>query len=506
MAQDTGDPPGLDLLHAGAAAYQRGDATEALRIFEEAVRTTTDGVRVSALINAAAMYDELGDHHGSVTRYREALSEIPADAVQKRASALVNYSQALQHVGALDDAQAALEQAHTLTADDDTLGPLRVACLLSLTAVAFHRSQWPRVVELATESLDTAVRFAPELSGHPLMNLAGAYFETGRHELGVDFARQALAAFESAGDVNAIAETQQNLAVLLLRLNHPDEAEGLLTACQEYFERAGLAYRAGVGLKNLGFLHERRLDLDRAEQFYRRALDCFESSGAVVDVAAVHTRLATLAYAHGAIDTGQDLLTAAYRTYAEHGLGLQCAQLDYWHAALLEMVIDDMAEPPPELLAQARALAVPAAIAIDAVRYSLPNGHQREQWNREVADPAVRLAFRFAALCGDGPLITDLIETQCAGTTLDMSRAEPPHRHELPLTPLEPQLDPPADDTPTLHLGAALAHVAAAAGLPVAPPPRLALTPDGHIALADYIAAAEQKYGRPVRTDQVLAI
>src|SRR5690606_38621710 len=99
---DRPDPPGLELLHAGAAAYQRGDPAEAARIFEAAARTGTDGVRVSALINAAAMYDELGDHHGSVTRHRAALTEIPADAAEKRASALINYSQALQHIGALD--------------------------------------------------------------------------------------------------------------------------------------------------------------------------------------------------------------------------------------------------------------------------------------------------------------------------------------------------------------------------------------------------------------------
>src|SRR5690606_33625538 len=189
---DRPDPPGLELLHAGAAAYQRGDPAEAARIFEEAARTGTDGVRVSALINAAAMYDELGDHHGPVTRYRAALTEIPADAAEKRASALINYSQALQHIGALDEAQAALEQARELVASEQIPGSLRVACLLSLTAVAFHRAQWPRVIELGTESLDAAVRFAPELSGHPLMNLAGAYFETGRHDLGLDFARQAL--------------------------------------------------------------------------------------------------------------------------------------------------------------------------------------------------------------------------------------------------------------------------------------------------------------------------
>ncbi|MGW4070582.1 tetratricopeptide repeat protein [Nocardia grenadensis] len=499
------EPPGLELLYEGAAAYQRGEIAEALRIFEHAVDTTTDGVHTSALINAASMYDELGDHHGAAARYRAALARIPADAREKRASTLINYSQALQHLGSLDEAQAVLEQARDLLADATDLGVLRVSCLLSLSAVAAHRSQWSRVIETATESLDSALRFAPHLAGHPLMNLAGAYFETGRRELGVDFAQQALAAFTAAGDRDAVADTRQNLAQLFGRLGRLDEAEELVLASQAYYERAGLRYRAGVGWKIRGFLAECRGEVDRADEWYRRGLDCFQDSGAVLDAASVQCRLATVAYARGLVGEGQRLLEAAFTVYAERGLGLQCAQLDYWHAVLVQMVVDDMDSPPAELLALGRALAVPAAITIDAVRYTLPGGSQRERWNREVADPAVRLAFRFAYLCGDVRLLTDLIETQCAGTTLDTTPGE---RVERPQFPLDDPVPPTAGESGSgpLHLGAALARVAAAAGLPVAPPARLAVGPDARIALGDYIAAAEQRYGQRVREDRVIAV
>lgn len=497
------EPPGLELLYEGAAAYQRGEITEALRIFEHAVATTTDGVRTSALINAASMYDELGDHQEAVIRFRSALGRIPADATEKLASTLINYSQALQHLGALDEAQSALERARDLLATAEDLGVLRVSCLLSLSAVATHRSQWNQVLEIATESLDAALRFAPHLTGHPLMNLAGAYFETGRRELGVDFAQQALVAFTAAGDHNAVADTQQNLAQLFSRLDRLDEAEQLVVASQDYYERAGLGYRAGVGWKIRGFLAECRGEADRADEWYRRSLDCFRNSGAVLDSAAVQCRLATVAYARGEIGEGQQLLDAAFTVYAERGLGLQCAQLDYWHAVLVQMVVDDMDAPPAALLALGRALAVPAAIAIDAVRYTLPGGSQRDQWNREVADPAARLAFRFAYLCGDGQLLIDLIETQCAGTTLDTTSGE---RIERPQFPLDSSAPPPAVEPQPgpLHLGAALARVAASAGLPVSPPPRLAVTPGSRIALGDYIAAAEQRYGQRVREDRVI--
>ncbi|MGV9613286.1 tetratricopeptide repeat protein [Nocardia xishanensis] len=505
MTQDEAAPPGLELLYEGAAAYQRGEVTEALRIFEHAVLTTSGGVRVSALVNAASMCDELGDHAGAAVRFRSALAEIPGDAVEKRASTLVNYSQALQHLGDLDAARDALEEARTLLADHPEFAALRVPCLLSLTAVAFHRAQWVRVVELATETLDVAQRFAPHLTGHPLMNLAGAYFETGRRELGIDFAEQALAAFEAAGDRNAVAETQQNLATLYTRVDRFDDAEEPLRASQRYFEQAGLEYRAGVGLRIMGFVAEQR-DYEQAEALYRRSLACFEASGAALDVAAVQTRLATVAFKGFRVDEGQELLAAAFEAYASRGLGLHCAQVDFWHAVLLEAVIDSIDAPTPELLALARDVAVPAAIAIDAVRYTLPNGNQRAQWNREIADPAMRLAFRFAYLCGDGPLVADLIETQCAGTTLDVAATDSPPSPQLPLEPLAPIEAPAQAEGSALHLGSALARVAAAAGLRVAPPPRLAVAPDGHIALAGYIAAAERRYGRAVREERVLTV
>ncbi|WP_054815328.1 tetratricopeptide repeat protein [Nocardia arizonensis] len=514
------------ILLAGAEAYQRGEVAEALRIFEHAARTGDGGLRQSALINAASMADELGEHATALGWYRQALAELPEAAVEKRVSALINYSQALQHVGDLGQAQDALERARELLGGGEEFGSLRVACLLSLCAVAFHRGRWTRTIELATESLDAAVRFAPHLAGHPLSNLAGAYFETGNRDLAVDFARQALAAFESARDANGVAETRQNLATMLLRMNRPDAAEPLLRAAQEYFERAGLGHRAGIGRKTLGFLAEGRGDRAAAGDCYSRAHEYFRSSGAVLDAADVEVRLATLAFHRGDIARGEELLATAFRAYAERGLGLHCAQIDFWHAALLETVVDAAPAPDPVLLSAATDLAVTAAVAIDAVRHTFGNGGQREQWNRAVADPAMRLAFRFAYLRGDAALLVDLIETQCAGATLNISApADDRAPARLPLDLLEPPAPgPPEDDgvatlmagtaspadpragANALQLGAALAEVVASAGLPVAPPPRLAVGSDGHIALAAYITAAEQRYGRAVRDDLVVTV
>ncbi|EKT79036.1 tetratricopeptide repeat protein [Rhodococcus opacus] len=501
--QTLGPDAARDLLAAGAAAYSRGEVAEALRTFERVARSTTGDLRTSAIINAASMSDELGDHTRAVDLYREALAVMPADAARIRPAALVNLSQALQHLGDLDGAQDALEQARGLLAAADDQGDLRVACLLSLTAVAMHRQQWAHAADIATESLDAALRFAPALAGHPLMNLAAIHFETGRFDLSDDFAGQALDAFETAGDVNAVAESQQNLGIMHVRSGRPDDAEPLLLSSQTYFERAGISHRAGIGSKVLAFLAEGRGDTERASTLYRCSLDYFRSSGAVLDVADVETRLATVAFGEGRPDEGETLLAAAFDTYRGLGLGLHCAQVDFWHAALLESALAASGTPDSAVRARATALAVPAAIAIDAVRCTLPNGRQREQWNREIADPAMQLAFRLAYASGDAHLVAELVEAQCAGTTVDVGRAG--HRTPARLPLQLPDL-PPAGATGTegsLLLGAALAGVAAGAGLPVPLPPRL-VTPDGRNVLGTAIAVAEERYGRDVRDSRVV--
>ncbi|QSE92234.1 tetratricopeptide repeat protein [Rhodococcus pseudokoreensis] len=499
------DQTGRDLLAAGAVAYSRGDVAEALRTFEQVASAATGDLRTSAIINAASMSDELGEHAKAVDLYREALAVMPADAIRMRPAALVNLSQALQHIGDLDSAQDALEQARELLAAGGAdQGDLRVACLLSLTAVAMHRQQWAHAADVATESLDAAVRFAPGLAGHPLMNLAAIHFETGRFDLSDDFAGQALAAFETAGDVNAVAETQQNLGIMRVRTGRLDDAEPLLLSSQTYFERSGIGHRAGIGSKVLAFLAEGRGDAERASALYRRSLDYFRGSGAVLDVADVETRLATVSFAEGRPDEGEGLLAAAFATYRGLGLGLHCAQVDFWHATLLDSALTASGTPDDAAQARATALAVPAAIAIDAVRYTLPNGRQREQWNREIADPAMQLAFRLAYASGEARLVADLVEAQCAGTTVDIGRAGHGAAPRLPLQLPDPPPVGAADHDGSFLLGAALAGVAAGAGLPVPLPPRLAVTADGRIVLGSAIAAAEERYGREVRGSRVV--
>jgi hypothetical protein len=231
---------------------------------------------------------------------------------------------------------------------------------------------------------------------------------------------------------------------------------------------------------------------------YQHSVDLFVAAGAVLEAADARTRLASAAFWLGRADEAESLLAQSFQEFYDRGLGLHCAQLDFWHSSLLESALDPR-RPDPELVSRALGLAIPAALALDAVRHTFTSGSRRLQWHRQIAEPAMRLAFRLAALSANALLVADLIETQCAGSVLNISEIDDAAQPPLALA------DPPAEtEGAAMYLGATLAEVAIQAGLPVAPPPRLRVRPDGHIALAHYITAAETRYGRRVRDDRVV--
>ncbi|MEV8390706.1 MULTISPECIES: tetratricopeptide repeat protein [unclassified Streptomyces] len=560
------------LVDAGNDAFLQGEFRTAHALFDQAVEAAAPFdqalyVHTSALVNRASAADRLGDHPAAIASYRGALglcdrlAEAVAGApegiavvVVLRAGVLVNLAQALQNTGDFDAACTSLERArallvprdegtdHERTDDDGTdddatafrldadTAELLVGCLVSLTALTIQREQWARAHELAIESLEVVTRHHPHLSGRPLLNLATIHEATGRPGLAEDFAHQAVAAFLASDTPAGVAEARQSLAQTYLRSGRLDEAAELLTAGQEYFERTGMGAQSALGLDLLGLLAVLRGDPVLADELYEQSVARFEESGAVVSAAEVRVRLAAGLHAEGRYEESEAHIRAALAVFAARGLGLRCAQADFFHATLLEdrWVNGQGAPPDPALPGRAVGLAVPAALAIDAVRFTLASGGQRERWHREFAAPAMRLAFRLAARAGAADLVSELIESQCAGTPLmdgshgshsshgsesspgaadgrasDRSLAPPRFLgpSAFPEPPAPGEQPGPMD---TFRLGTALAEVAASAGLRVSPPPRLALNPTGPVALDPYIHHAETRYGGRIRERRVV--
>lgn len=473
------------------------------------------------MTNAAGIADELGDHLGAVPAFREALRwwEATGNPASDglRAGALINLSQALQHLGDLDAAQTALESARKIILDAAPSpgvdhAELMLSCLVSLTAVARHQRRLSDAGELARQSLEVAGRIAPHRTGYPLMNLAAVHEETGQWDLAQDFAHQALAAFEAAGDRVAVAENQLSLAIMYIRWNRFADAEAQLVPAQRFFNAAGMDHYLAMCTKMSAYLLASAGEHSRANELFHRSRSLFENTGAVVEAAEVRLSLALVAAAQGRYLDAEGLHDEAYAVYAERGLSLACAQLDFRRALFLEQQAVAQPHSAATLLPRALDLAIPAALAIDAVRFTLTDGRRRAQWQRIVAEPAWELAFRLAATVGDVRLVAELVETQCAGTPLAGTGTPEAIEPVLPMALLD--ATPPSDRGPAdadatrqagaFHLGAALADYAAGFGLAVAPPPRLAMTPSNVVALAHHLGMAEDRYGVEIREARVI--
>lgn len=141
----------------------------------------------------------------------------------------------------------------------------------------------------------------------------------------------------------------------------------------------------------------------------------------------------------------------------------------------------------------ALALALPAALALEAARYDFATGHARSQWLR-LAQEAMRLAFRLAVRRQDQGLLFELVEFRCAGAPLALDRTPPPD------SAAGAALFP---DGAMKTYGHTPVGFGASDGLRVALPPQVLMSPDhDRTALREYVEAAESRYHRWVVSEE----
>lgn len=148
-------------------------------------------------------------------------------------------------------------------------------------------------------------------------------------------------------------------------------------------------------------------------------------------------------------------------------------------------------------LQQAAELKVPAALAVDSVRYSIADADARSRWARSIAAPVLAGAFAVAWEWENTELISELVEYHSARGTFGTG-AERPQAGEWASTatvpiPVDTELEPgPA-------LAAAGSSPPGGASLTrLGPLPPLRMQPDAGPILSHYRALAQQRYGRDV--------
>lgn len=148
-------------------------------------------------------------------------------------------------------------------------------------------------------------------------------------------------------------------------------------------------------------------------------------------------------------------------------------------------------------LEQAAELKVPAALAVDSVRYSIADADARSRWATTVSAPILAGAFAVAWEWENTTLISELIEYHSARGTLDTVLERPQIGEWASTATAAVPIDTHAETIPALAAaGPAMAGGASLTRLGPLPP--LRMQPGDAPILSHYRALALQRYGRDV--------
>ncbi len=148
-------------------------------------------------------------------------------------------------------------------------------------------------------------------------------------------------------------------------------------------------------------------------------------------------------------------------------------------------------------LERAAELKVPAALAVDSVRYSIADADARSRWAASVSAPMLASAFAVAWEWENTELISELVEYHSARGTFS-TEPQPRGAGEWAVTATAPALVDTAVES-DFELAAAGPSTGGGASLTrLGPLPPLQMQPDAAPILSHYRALALQRYGRDV--------
>ncbi|NEC85365.1 hypothetical protein [Streptomyces sp. SID12501] len=417
-----------------------------------------------------------------------------------------------RRTGRLDEALACLDEAAARLPEFDDPEGLRGAELGSNRVhLLMERGEWGAAEEHATALLSTLEATELETVPRLLTALGMICSSTGRFDEAEDHLARAEERLRALGDIGEQHSLLAQRAHVALDRGELDVAERLFAEASAFFEGQRRFGDLAVCEQARAFLAGRRGDSIGAGDLMASSLARFEELGA--SIAAADTMLlgAQLAYEQGDIIEMQRLAQGARDTYQAREVYERCAQVDLMLARALEDNLNRTDHGDHETLSidNALSLALPAALTLAAARFDFATAHARHQW-LQLADEAMELVFRLAVRRQDQGLLFELVEHRSAGALLALDRTPPSAPDRSASAEDTKSVFPSAAMKTYAHadgpmtLGGVAAEAAAAAGLRVAPPPkvRMAAQGAGRVALQEYIAGAEFRYHRRIVTDE----
>ncbi|MBP2476665.1 tetratricopeptide (TPR) repeat protein [Crossiella equi] len=485
MANLTSGQESHDRLTAAIELAERVEAEVGDRFGTVALRGSLYAFRAQEQLVLGDWRAAFADLAASTEIGAEAVPGLHPNIVTVVVVSCVHHVAELRHHAEYTEAEDVLE--HCLGALDwfeQDREPRRTVLLAARAQLRAQAGDYARAAADADTAMDLAQEHAPEAIPSVHTALGEIADGTGDRPRAVEHHRLAQELYAALGDVEQEAVAWNSLG----RLAHLGGDDGQARRCYDKaatlgedpwhrttarFGQAAVAVSTGRPAEALAVLADPLDDSPRVQV-------------SVLGVrASAHDALGDFAAADAC-------LAQARARCADSGLWHFSLVLAWWHSdRILRRTASGLPREP--LAAQALDLALPAALAAEAARHRFPAGPLRERWIRLATAPAAQAAMTAIRMTGDIPLAVAYLDHLAASVALPATPGTAPELAELLSLPA------PAD--------LALAAGGPGQARPVPDlllPPRVRVDPAKPGPLEPWLALAEQRYGLPVRSAEVV--
>ncbi|MGW4113617.1 hypothetical protein ACWEFJ_22345 [Actinosynnema sp. NPDC004786] len=502
----------VELNTEGGVLLASGDRAGARAAFEAAYRevgtTSTGPDDVEAVVcragvagNLAGVADDPEDAARWSTEAIEAAraaSAVVGDAYGS-ASVLLNalVSRAAAHHARtrLPEALADLAEALDLSVDGSE------ATVRAVRARVLATGGWfAEAAEEAGRALDLAYAGAPELAASVHLTLAEITSATGDLPGAAEHLALARDLSAATGDVAGEATALLSAARLAYLSSDVDRADALYGEADALL--ADDPRRRAVCLHGRAAVAVLRGRPDEALALSDRALALFPAASTLESVA-LHQVRGSAFEAAGRYAEAESCYAEAATSCEAAGLWHVALGMAWWRAdALVRRAAAATGAERERIGRRALDLALPAALAAEAVRQRFPHGPLRERWVALAAAPATRSAFLAIRAVGDASLAAEYVDHLAGAVSLRAEGVVEVERGELVRLPAPP---PAAAHLPHAAAGFATGADPAFPDAGFELPPRVRPDPATPTALDAWIDLAERRYGLGVRSERAVS-
>ncbi len=466
-------------------------------------------LRGRALSNLSAIAEARGDAPASIDFATRAIAACTAAEAaigsarrtpEVRFGAVINRAQTLALVGRSTEA---LQDLEALGAEFDHATPplLIFGRHNTLGGILLDRERFADAEVAFRTALSTALAHEPRLASYAYSGLAALAHRTGDPRLAAEqlqISRQ----LQATGPI-AAARTEENLARLLLDRGEVDAAEERFLAAEEGYRHGGDPRSAAVSRLGRAAVLLARGKLAAARRLVEQVRAEVLAQGDVWAQFQAELLLGDTLVAQWRFPAADAAYRRARAVCASTGALHEAARVDV-RRAVAALTAAERSLFPAEKQRMRRAaldLALPAALATDALRGRFAAGPMRERWIRTVSTVAFEVALQSISALAETRLAVEVIEFLCSSPSLD---AFAPSSSASERAPENDHVRFAVLEAPyALAASGEAGTVSPSAAGGGAPPPFVRALP-GDESFRVWIAESERRYGVAIRSAEAV--